>query len=363
MGDNLTFDKLVGAIEAIHGQCSQNASKAVNAALTIRNWIIGCYIVEFEQNGQDRAAYGQKLLSAISSQLKDYKGFNERELRRYREFYCKYPQIREALTPEFKCLLQDSVNKEDTIRVAESSESKLDGRSLVQKLSFTHISELIKIDDQQKRIFYEIQAIKGIWSVRELRRQIASLLYERTALSTDKEKLLKLTQEDIQSSTSSLQIRDPYIFEFLGLKPKETMGESDLEDALLDKLQDFLLELGHGFCFEARQKRILIGDEYFFIDLVFYNRKLKCNVLLELKTDKFSHEYLGQLNTYLNWYKKNEMEQDDNPPVGILLCTEKNNALVEYAVADSDNSLFVSKYQLELPDKKQLQQLIENELK
>jgi hypothetical protein len=172
--------------------------------------------------------------------------------------------------------------------------------------------------------------------------------------------------ESVQSKAEHISpaqiIRDPYIFEFLGIKPKEIMSESELEDSLLDKLQEFLLEMGHGFCFEARQKRILIGDEYFFVDLVFYHRILKCHVLLELKVDNFSHEYIGQLNTYVNWFRKNEMTENDNPPIGILLCTQKNQALVEYATAGMDNSLFVSKYQLELPKEDEIRHFLEQQI-
>ncbi len=160
-----------------------------------------------------------------------------------------------------------------------------------------------------------------------------------------------------------LAIRDPYIFEFLGIKSREVMGESDLEDALLDKLQDFLMELGHGFCFEGRQKRILIGDTHGFVDLVFYHRILKCHVLVELKVDQFRHEHLGQLNTYVTWYQRNMMSEGDQPPVGILLCTRKDHVLVEYALAGLDNKLFVSRYQLELPDKHRLQAFIEDQLR
>jgi hypothetical protein len=160
-----------------------------------------------------------------------------------------------------------------------------------------------------------------------------------------------------------MAIRDPYIFEFLGLKPREVMSESALEDQLLDKLQEFLLEMGHGFCFEARQKRILIGDTHNFIDLVFYHRILKCHVLVELKVDKFTHEHIGQLNTYVSWYMKNEMTSGDNPPVGILLCTQKDNPLVEYALAGMDNQLFVSKYQLELPKKEDMQRFLAQKIK
>lgn len=221
---------------------------------------------------------------------------------------------------------------------------------------------LVEIKDEQKRNFYEVECIKGNWSVRELKRQIDSLYYERLGLSIDKKELVKLTKEKAEIQSKPLDIRDPYIFEFLGLTPKEVMSESHLEEQLISKIEEFLLELGHGFCFEARQKRILIGGEHFFVDLVFYNRILKCHVLVELKLEKFTHENIGQLNTYVNWYKKNIMMEGDNPPVGILLCTDKNHALAEYALAGMDNNLFVSKYMLELPKKEDMQKIIEEEL-
>ncbi|MGD8446663.1 MAG: PDDEXK nuclease domain-containing protein, partial [Desulfobacterales bacterium] len=179
----------------------------------------------------------------------------------------------------------------------------------------------------------------------------------------DKIKLAKLTQKGAETAEPKLAIRDPYIFEFLGLKPKEVMSESHLEEQLLDKLQEFLLELGHGFCFEARQKRILIGDTHNFVDLVFYHRVLKCHVLVDLKLEHFSHENIGQLNTYLSWYKKNMMTEGDNPPIGILLCTHRDRTLVEYALAGMDNGLFVSKYQLELPKKEDMQRFIEKKVR
>ena len=232
---------------------------------------------------------------------------------------------------------------------------------LITKLSFTHIAELIAVDSTEKRAFYESQCISGGWSVRELKRQIASLLYERSELSTDKQKLDQLTATTAETQPSALVIRDPYIFEFLGLRPAEVMSETDLEAQLLDKLQEFLLELGEGFCFESRQKRILIGDPHNFVDLVFYHRILKCHVLVELKLESFSHENIGQLNTYVSWYDRNVRGADDNPPVGILLCTERNQSLVEYALAGMDNSLFVSRYQLNLPSKETLQAQLETE--
>jgi predicted nuclease of restriction endonuclease-like (RecB) superfamily len=237
------------------------------------------------------------------------------------------------------------------------------GDKLIECLSFTHIVELIKVDDPLKCAFYEIECIRGNWSVRELKRQIASLYYERSGLSNNKKKLAELVQSGAEASEPKLAIRDPYIFEFLGLKSKEVMSESDLEDQLLDKLQEFLLELGHGFCFEARQKRILIGHTHNFVDLVFYHRILKCHVLVELKLEDFSHKNIGQLNTYVSWYQKNMATDGDNPPVGILLCTQKDHTLVEYALAGMDNHLFVSKYQLELPKKEEMQRFIEEQIK
>ena len=250
-----------------------------------------------------------------------------------------------------------------TIRGSVSPELQIPPERLVKSLSFSHFAELIAIGDPLKRTFYEVECIRGNWSVRELKRQIGSLYYERSGLSENKEKLAELVQSGAEQAEPKLVVRDPYIFEFLGIKPREVMHESDLEDALLDKLQEFLLELGHGFCFEARQKRILIGDTHGFVDLVFYHRILKCHVLVELKVESFTHENLGQLNTYVSWYRKNIMADDDNPPVGILLCTQKNHALVEYAIAGMDNNLFVSKYQLELPKKEEIQRFLEEKMR
>jgi predicted nuclease of restriction endonuclease-like (RecB) superfamily len=230
---------------------------------------------------------------------------------------------------------------------------------LIHRLSFTHLAELIQLPDETQRRFYEIECARGNWSVRELRRQIASLYYERSGLSKNKTKLSDMAHAKAECLQPAQIIRDPYLFEFLGLRSRDVMGESDLEDALLDRLQDFLLEMGHGFCFEARQKRILIGDEHFFVDLVFYHRILKCHVLVELKTQAFSHENLGQLNAYVAYYKKYEMTAGDQPPIGILLCTRKNEALVEFALGDIPNKLFVSRYAVEMPKKEEMEKFLQ----
>jgi len=355
----MNFECLVQAIESVNRTACGMASKTINVALTMRNWLIGAYIVEYEQKGEDRAAYGDRLLIRLSEQL--YKGkvsrCDERELRRYRQFYFEYPQIRDSVSPEWGGM--QLPEKRDSA----SPESQLSSSILLNHLSFTHFRLLLENDDRLKRSFYEIECIKGNWSVRELKRQICSLYFERSGLSHDKAKLSELANAVAVQAEPLHIIRDPYIFEFLGLRPSEVLPESDLEAALIEKVQTFLLELGHGFCFEARQKRLVIGGEYYFVDLVFYHRVLKCHVLVELKVGDFNHEHLGQLNTYVSYYRANEMTAGDQPPVGILLCTDKNHALVEYALAGMDNCLFVSKYQLELPKAEALKHYLDEQRK
>jgi predicted nuclease of restriction endonuclease-like (RecB) superfamily len=344
--------------------------------LTLRNWFIGYYIREYEQNGADRAGYGDRLLGVLSEKLTEtgMEGVAPRSLRLYRQFYLTYPQIWQTVSAKSlsnffpMAIWQSLPAKSETatrtgIVGTVSPELQLPPERLVKFLSFSHFVELISIEDSLKRVFYEIECIRGNWSIRELKRQISSMYYERSGLSKDKEKMAELVRFGAEAAEPELAVRDPYIFEFLGLKPQEVMSESNLEDQLLDKLQEFLLEMGHGFCFEARQKRILIANTHNFVDLVFYHRILKCHVLVELKVDEFSHEHIGQLNTYVSWYKKNEMTEGDNSPVGILLCTRKDQPLVEYALAGMDNQLFVSKYQLELPKKEDIQRFLAKQIK
>ena len=353
------FDSLVTSIVHLHQQTQDYAAKAVNVALTLRNWLIGYRIVEFEQQGNDRAAYGQRLLPALAERLSaaGLKRVDVRELRRFRLLYEVYPQIRDSVTPELLASLGAEVLQQPLKALPVPKRESVTPQ-LLQRLSFTHLNELIQLPDSTQRCFYEIECIRGNWSVRELRRQIASLYYERSGLSKDKAKLSTMAHAAAETLQPAHIIRDPYVFEFLGLRSRDVMAESDLEDALLDRLQDFLLELGHGICFEARQKRILIGDEYFFIDLVFYHRVLKCHILVELKTDAFQHEHLGQLNTYVAYYKKHQMTSGDQPPIGILLCTRKNDALVEFALGDLSNKVFVSRYAVELPKKEEMVRFI-----
>ncbi len=368
----MDFNELVQAITSVHDELSVRSTKAVNFSLTVRNWLIGYYIREFEQDGSDRASYGDKILQNLSSRLPHGDGFSHRSLKLYRQFYVAYPQFRQTVfaqcspsvirqTPSahspngtpiqaIQELNKDFANNQDFNEV------------LIRSVSFSHFTLFISIEDSIKRNFYELESVRGNWSVRELKRQIGSLYFERSALSRDKQALSFHTQSHTEPQSTNLIIRDPYVFEFLGLKSEDVMYESDLEKALLKKIEAFLLELGYGFCFEARQKRILIGEEYYFVDLVFYHRVLKCHVLIELKVGGFSHECLGQLNTYLNWYKAHKMTDGDNPPVGLLLCTEKNQALVEYACAGMDNQVFVSKYLVCLPGTEEIREFVEGEI-
>jgi len=364
------FEELVSVIRQVHEEMAAQAGKAANLSLTLRNWLIGFYIAVYEQNGADRAEYGARLLENLSSRLAEggMDGIASRSLRQYRQFYLIYPEIWQ--TPSAKTLerlIPNSIWQTLPAKLQTSppiqKQPAIQALELIQKLSFSHFAELIAISDETKRVFYEVECILGNWSVRELKRQIGSLYYERSGLSKDKKKLTAMAQEGAEAADPKLAIRDPYVFEFLGLKPREVMSESHLEEQLLDKLQDFLLELGHGFCFEGRQKRILIGNTHNFVDLVFYHRVLKCHVLVELKLEQFSHANIGQLNTYVSWYKKNMMSEGDNPPIGILLCTQRDCTLVEYALAGMDNGLFVSKYQLELPKKEEMQRFIEEQVK
>jgi len=394
----MNFNELKQSIQQISGTLRKNAISAVNIHLTVRNWLIGFYIVEFEQKGEDKAKYGAKLLQNLADSF-DEEGLSYRNLNLYRQFYLVYPQI-SVYIPHFfqkyfggiwqspiaqlsnwekeedNSILQSPIaelqsSEEENVGIGQSPIAQFSPdevaeqlpyiTELVSKLSFTHFSLLLPIEDLLKRRFYEVECIKGTWSVRELKRQIDTLYFERSGISRKPEELSEKVQEKTEKSTSLDIIKSPFTFEFLGLKAEDVVYESDLEQALIEHLEEFLMELGRGFCFEARQKRIIIGNEYFFCDLVFYHRILKCHVLVELKVDSFSHEHIGQLKTYVNYYRKEIMQPDDNPPVGILLVTNKNSALVEYAIADSDRELFVSKYIVELPDKKQLEQFINEE--
>jgi len=356
---NLDLAALVESIALADQALSRSASAFVSISLTLRNWLIGLYISEYELRGADRAKYGERLLPLLSQRLqaREVSNAGRRQLYQYLAFYRTYPEIVRA--PSAQSALPGIWLPGEPKKVrSPSAQSGAAAEVLVRNLSYSHFELLVGIEDRLKRAFYEVECLRSRWSVRALRRQIGSLYFERSGLSEDKEKLAMLAQRGAEPFDPATVIRDPYVFEFLGLSPRHVMEESDLEAALLANLKEFLLELGDGFCFEAQQKCIPLGRRKGFVDLVFYHRILKCHVLVELKVDEFTHENIGQLNTYVTYYRKNMMSEGDNPPVGLLLCTDKDHALVEYALAGIDNRLFVSKYQLELPKKNELEKFL-----
>ena len=360
-----SFNDLTSIIQTTHDAAQSSAVKAINRMQTMRNWLIGYYIVEYEQHGKDRAEYGTQLLKKLEERV-NRKGMTTTLFKWARKFYRLYPQMTDNL-PVRICAtmmhqLQSFENKEDAIGASMMHQFMTPGKTIISHLSFTHLREIMTMDDPLARYFYEQECIKCTWSVRELRRQISTNLYVRAGISTNPEKMLSLPS--IQGHDSvDLQIRQPFTFEFLGLKAQDVVDEHDLEDALISHLQEFILELGKGFCFESRQKRIIIDDEYYYPDLVFYNRILHCGVIIELKNEEFSYENFGQLNAYVSHYRENEMQPGDNPPIGILLCTRKGKKMVEYALAGMDNQLFVSTYMLQLPDKKTLEDFLLKQLR
>ena len=359
-----SFNDLASIVQTTHDAAQSSAVKAINRMQTMHNWLIGYYIVEFEQHGKDRAEYGTQLLKKLEERG-DRKGLTTTLFKWARKFYRLYPQMMENL-PIPICAtvmhqLQPIENKEKAIGASMMHQFVTPGKTIISHLSFTHLREIMALDDPLARYFYEQECIKCTWSVRELRRQISTNLYVRAGISANPEKLLSLPSFQGHDS-AELQIRQPFTFEFLGLKAQEVVDEHDLEDALISHLQEFILELGKGFCLEARQKRIIIDDEYYYPDLVFYNRILHCGVIIELKNEEFSYENFGQLNAYVSHYRENEMQPGDNPPIGILLCTRKGKKMVEYALAGMDNNLFVSTYMLQLPDKKTLEDFLLKQL-
>jgi predicted nuclease of restriction endonuclease-like (RecB) superfamily len=365
----MNYSGLIKSITGATVRLQENVAAVANQALVIRNWLVGAWLVEFEQSGKDRAKYGQKLLESVAVDLakKKVKGLTDpRVLRDCRVLYRAYPQIRGSVTRELGTITLPP-NTPETLtltgkRIRGSATRELPTPLALQelmRLSWTHLQELIRLDDPWQRAFYENECIKGRWSIRQLQRQIGSLLYERTGLSTNKKAVIQRarTQEPRQSISDVL--RDPYILEFTGLAERTEYSELDLETVLLDHLQKFLLELGRGFCFEARQFRITEGRKHHRIDLVFYHRLLRCHVLIDLKIRPFKPSDAGQMNFYVNWFKAHMMEEGDQPPVGILLCSDSDGTEVEFATAGMDQKLFVSRYLVALPSVEKLRSFLE----
>ncbi len=322
----MQYTRLITNIGDVLALGRQKAFQKVNTILVETYWNIGRQIVEYEQHGNEKAEYGSQLLKKLAKDLtKEYgRGFSKSNVYAMRQFYLRIPIF----------------------------------QSLTGKLSWTHYVELLSVSDDLAFSFYCKQTEKENWSVRELKRQIQSALFERLALSKDKKGVLELARQGQLTTQAKDIVKDPYIFEFLKLEPKEQWLEKDLENELIDKLGQFLLELGKGFAFIGKQYRITLDNTHFYVDLVFYHRILKCFVLIDLKKGKVNHQDIGQMNLYLNYFSAEENTEGDNTPIGIVLGADKDDILVEYATANITNQLFVSKYQLLLPNKKELKEKI-----
>lgn len=325
------YNALLDVIGQTLEDARQNVYKAINAGLVKANWEIGRHIVQYEQHGNERAEYGSDLLARLSADLKlRYgKGFGRRNVLDMRRFYLAYPKW----------------------------------QALPAKLSWTHFVMLLGVSDETARKFYSTQAAHENWSSRELERQINASLFERLALSKDKKGVLQLSEKGHIASHSAGLVKDPYVLDFLQIPQSKRVSEKQLEQKIIDNLQLFLLELGKGFAFVGRQYKISLRNKHFYIDLVFYHRILKCFVLIDLKTKPVKHGDIGQMNLYLNYFKTEENVQGDNEPIGIILSADKDEILVEYATGGISNKIFVSKYQLYLPDKKLLQKQVKAILK
>ena len=382
MNSTINFNSLVQQIEYTDRALQNNARLVINRHVTAKAWLTGYYIVEYEQKGEDRAKYGEKLIQNLAKQLGSKK-FSVTTLKIYRQFYVTYPQlaspvaqfldnhlaIGQSATGQLVLPENQSIEKSQSLTdqfiVPTTAQKALpvlvDSFSIFNRLSFTHLVALLPIADPLERAFYETMAIKGTWSSRELERQIDSNYYIRTGWSKQPDQLVNIVQGKAEIATLPVDIKSPFVFEFLGLKAKDVVEESDLETALMDNLQDFILELGMGFCFEERQKKLLIDDRYYKADLVFYHRVLKRHVIIELKAHRLDYSDVAQLNMYLAYFRKNIMLSDDNEPIGILLCSEVGQEMAEYTMIGADTNLFLSKYQLELPSTERMTEFLRKE--
>jgi predicted nuclease of restriction endonuclease-like (RecB) superfamily len=383
----LNFDSLAQDIGHIHQQTQAAAGRAVDQFLTLRSWLIGAWIVEYEQAGADRAAYGERLLASLAETLKaeGHKGLSLRNLKNFRQVTLTWPglDIRQTLSAIFGLRTPEEIRQmlsanieggapETSLlvlpvgggfaslrqRAAELEPLEWQDQAWLQRLfttlSFSHLLELSRIDEPQKRAFYELQCLKEGWVVRDLIRHRNSLLYERAGLSRDKDALMALTRQGQLLETPRTILRDPYVLEFLGLKEPETFQESELEQKLIDHLQQFLHELGRDFCFVDRQYRVTVGGRHHFLDLLFFHRGLRCLVAIDLKVGEFEPAFAGQMEFYLNYLAENVAHPDENPPIGLLLCSHKEHEMVHYATARIADSVFVSRYLTELPSEELL---------
>ena len=364
------FDKLIELFGQTQSAMQTLAARSVDIALVVRNWLFGWYIIEFEQNGADRSQlYGKALIKKLAVKLSSKlgKGFSTRSIELFRRFYLEYKKIPQTVSA--KSLEQNSESIEKALfigslddNVSMFKENQYDGIWQILsgkfKLSWSHYVLLLTVKSLDKRKFYELEAEENSWGIRELKRQIASSLYERLALSRDKQKIQELSEKGQIVQEPKDILKSPYVLEFLGLEGNPAYSEHELETAIINKIEHFLLELGKGFLFEARQKRFTFDDNHFYVDLVFYNRLLRCYVLIDLKRDHLTHQDLGQMQMYVNYFDRHVKTDDEKPTVGILLCLSKNDELVELTLP-KDSNIYASEYQLYLPSKEELKEQLQ----
>lgn len=398
------FDALVKHIQTVGSALQQDARLVINRNVTTRAWLTGWYIVEYEQSGSDRAKYGTHLLQDLSKRLGG-KSYSATNLKYYRQFYLYYPELRNAISQYLKgkFLIGQTVSDElglDVIhhlpgddslmpqigqavsdelnnawKILPVQEISRDGfamslsdgsvkavpQMLFDRLSFSHMVLLLPLENDLQRVFYAVEAMRGPWSVRELQRQIDSKYFERSGWSKKPELLSRKVSGRAEKRSFSEEIKSPFVFEFLGLQSKDAITELTLQDALRTHLRDFIMELGMGFCLEDEQKRLLIDDRYYKVDLVFYHRILKCHVLIDLKGERLDYADMAQMQLYMGYYRKHFMRPDDNPPVGLLLCTEYGQEMVKYLAPFTDPQLFVARYELQLPSEEKIREFLMRE--
>lgn len=344
------YDAMLSAVVGLLDEARRSSSRVVNSIMTATYWEVGRRIVEHEQGGKGRAGYGEELLQRLSVDLaaRFGRGFSRQNLQRFRKFYLSYP-------PEQICSTVSSISEDSGEQPICSTSS---GKSLLSAKTFplpwSHYVRLLTVDNPEARSFYETEALRGGWSVRQLDRQISTLFYERTALSRNKAAMLKKGEKakPEDAVTPEEQIRDPLVLEFLGLK--DEYSENDLEDALIRHLESFLLELGGDFAFVGRQRRLRMGDSWYRVDLLFFHRRLRCLMVIDLKLGKFTHADAGQMHMYLNYAREHWTHPDENPPVGLILCAQKDHALAHYALENLPNKVLAAQYKTVLPDEKAL---------
>ncbi|NOQ71749.1 MAG: DUF1016 family protein [Crocinitomix sp.] len=358
------YKNLVKDIDTLLTQAKRKVERIVNSTMVTTYWHIGRYIVEYEQDGKDRAEYGTQLLKSLSKELKQSfgSGFSWRNLYNMTEFYKQFPILQppaaklETVNENTKSVISENENLEKMQPVSAKFSKK--ALSSISKLSWSHLVRLLSVKNEDERNFYIIESAQNAWSKRELNRQIQSSLFERLVLSKDKQAAGKLAEKGQEITTQQDLLKDPLVLEFLNLKEDTKYSEKELETAIIDNLGDFLLELGKGFTFVARQKRISSGSEHFYIDLVFYNRLLRSFVIIDLKIGKLKHQDIGQMQMYVNYYDRDVKTESENPTIGIILCKEKDDFVIEYTLPENNKQVFAKEYKLYLPNKKELQKLL-----